>query len=84
MTYGVFNIDTKELFKFDKYEDALDGYLHLLKDQMKEDDYKFRYYSELYLIHINDNNKVELFEQLNWRMHNTKIDLDNLDDVDFG
>ena len=76
-TFGVFNIETKELFQFDKYEDALNGYMQLVMEYVKHEDHRLA--PNWYLVYINDN-KVVQFDQFIWDHHCISgIDINELD-----
>lgn len=64
-TFGVFNIETKELFQFDKYEDAYKGYLMILSSEINN---RYETLKNWYLVYINDN-KVVQFDQFTWDHH---------------
>ena len=78
-TFGVFNIETKELFQFDKYEDALNGYMQLVMEHVKHEDHRLA--PNWYLVYINKG-KIVQFEQFNWDIHCRNVDLDKLDEID--
>jgi hypothetical protein len=78
-TFGVFNIETKELFQFDKYEDALNGYMQLVMEHVKHVNHRLA--PDWYLVYINDG-KIVQFEQFNWNTHCRIVDLNKLDEID--
>lgn len=77
MTYGVFNTETKELFQFKEYEDALNGYMQLVMEHVKHEDHRLA--PDWYLVYINNGNIIQ-FEQFKWDCHiSPGIDLNELD-----
>lgn len=63
--YGLFNVETKDFFEFDKYEDAYNGYLQILRDCIKE---SYAIPKDWYLVYIQDGNIVQ-FEQFTMSTH---------------
>ena len=56
--YGVYNINTKELFRFDTYEQAFSGYMMLINDYARE--HKCRLPDDWYIVTINSNKIIQL------------------------
>ena len=76
LTYGVFNIETKDFFKFKNYEDAYKGYLMILSSEINN---SYETLKNWYLVYINDN-KVVQFDQFIWDHHCIPgIDINELD-----
>lgn len=75
-TFGIFNTETKELFQFEKYEDAYKGYLMLLQNEISK---SHLIPKDWYLVYINSGHIIQ-FEQFKWDCHILPgIDLNELD-----
>ena len=64
-TFGVFNIETRELFTFTEFIEAYRAYFSLLVDSMKDDRSML---DKWYIVYIK-NNKIVQFEKIKWDAH---------------
>lgn len=70
-TFGIYNPETKELFKFNTYIEAFRAYTMLLDDLVEED---YRIPDQWYLVFIRDNKIVQL-EQFLWKINCKTIEI---------
>ena len=71
-TFGVFNKETKELFRFgEDYQKALFGYMDIIKSEMRG----FTFPDEWYLVFMQDKRIVQ-FEQLEFRTQSKIVQID--------
>lgn len=74
-TFGVFNIETKELFKFTGFTEAYRAYFSLLVDSMKDDRSML---DKWYIVYIK-NSKIVQFEKIKWDAHSHPgVDINDL------
>lgn len=74
-TFGVFNVETKELFKFTGFTEAYKAYFSLLVDAMNDDRSML---DKLYIVYIK-NSKIVQFEKIKWDAHiHPGIDINDL------
>lgn len=76
-TFAIYNIQTKEYFPFDKFEDAFKGYLAILGEAIRE---SYLLPKDWYIVIIDENGKMVQFEQFDWTRHS--IPPTNIEDVD--
>ena len=79
MKYGVFNKETKEIFKFDSLRRAYWGYFEIIKEALASEDNTA---SNWYIVYI-DSNKIVQFEQYVCNKFSvTGYDLDKLNETE--
>ena len=67
--YGVYNIETKELFRFNDYPSAFRAYTMLLDDLVQDD---YRIPSDWALVLI-ENEEIIQLNQFNWKINCKRI-----------
>jgi hypothetical protein len=78
-TFGVFNIETKELFKFTEFTEAYRAYFSLLVDSMKDDRSML---DKWYIVYIK-NSKIVQFEKIKWDAHcHPGVDINELSEFE--
>lgn len=78
-TFGVFNIETKELFKFTGFTEAYKAYFSLLVDYMNDDRSML---DKWYIVYIK-NSKIVQFEKIKWDAHmHPGVDINKLSEFE--